>query len=71
MTTELACNQDVSLKNCPFCGNQMNRWQWVYGESDSPDNALETVGVCCINCECHGPMIDSSDGALSAWNNRT
>jgi Lar family restriction alleviation protein len=54
----------LPIKPCPFCSSR--------------DVAVETLGtenrpfyaVSCDDCEATGPLSDSYDGAIEAWNTR-
>ena len=53
---------DADLKRCPFCGSEPVGSGW---------NAdYFTARVHCGNCEARGPVFDSHQQAIDAWNTR-
>lgn len=55
---------------CPFCQYDMEEYEWVSGEwiSEDGEDWHETHGVGCPRCECHGPMCETKELAIKAWN---
>lgn len=56
------------LKPCPFCGNKV-----VYKRqfSESLFGAIWNWNVKCFNCIAEGPICDTEQEAISAWNRRS
>ena len=54
-------DSEVELKPCPFCGGNS-----VYLNSNTWSSY-----VMCDYCDADGPVQESDDQAISAWNSRT
>jgi Lar family restriction alleviation protein len=56
-----------SIAPCPFCGNEDCNAQLI--EIPSEDRCYFRA-VVCGKCHCEGPIEDTDDAAIAAWNKR-
>ena len=66
-TKSKSTREEVSLKPCPFCGENDATLMW---DSDEKGKPLDCWYVWCLTCGGMGSRQLSIKGAEDAWNNR-
>lgn len=56
---------------CPFCkSNYIDIFSQKFLVSNLPSGDASINYVTCKSCRCHGPIEDTVDAAIAAWNRR-